>query len=113
MTNQPPDAIIQKGRSLWIIEFTAGFETNLEANTERKTQRYAQLIANLSQQYDSVKYIDISMSALGFFGKSCQHLSDLMDEFGVEHSVAESLFRKMIQDSNLDPGNIFHILYAG
>ena len=71
VTNQRPDTIIQKGRSLWIIELTAGFETNLEANTERKTQRYAQLIANLSQQYDSVKYIDISVSALGFFGKSC------------------------------------------
>ena len=57
--------------TIFIIELAVGFETNTNLNAERKKDKYIQLTRALSSKYRSVKFINLSISSLGIFGKSC------------------------------------------
>ena len=60
--------------TLYMIELTVGFETNLNSNGERKHEKYQQLTRDLSSGFHNIKYINLSLSALRIFGKSCEPL---------------------------------------
>ena len=55
---------------LYVIEMSVGFENNLNMNAERKHEKYLQLTRDLSSDYNDVKFINLSLSTLGIFGKS-------------------------------------------
>lgn len=51
---QRPDIVIRLHNSLWIVELTVGFETNIKKNYERKQQNYKDLILELENRYFKV-----------------------------------------------------------
>ena len=55
---------------LYIIELTVGFETNLNNNTRRKELKYHSLLTDLSSDYHTIEFVNLSMSCLGIFGQS-------------------------------------------
>ena len=59
---QRPDMIIKRNNDLWI---SVGFETNLEKNRNAKNLRYNTLIQRLKTTYKKVKFINLSLSAIG------------------------------------------------
>ena len=63
-----------------MIELTVGFETNLNSNAGRKHEKYHQLTRDLSSDFHNVKLINLSLSALGNFGKSCEPCIDMCKE---------------------------------
>ena len=68
-----PDLLLSIGKTtLYMIELTVGFETNLKSNAECKHEKYHQPIRDLSSDFHSMKFINLSLSALGIFGKSCE-----------------------------------------
>ena len=71
--------IISKG-VLYVLELTVGFETNLCNNSVRKHYKYKDLIVFLSQSYEDVKFINLSIGALGVYSKSCNSFFSMMDE---------------------------------
>ena len=66
--------------TLYVIELTVGFETNLNSNAERKHEKYYQLTRDLSSEFHSVKFINLSLSALGILGRSCESFIDMCKE---------------------------------
>ena len=67
-----PDMLISTGSAtIYIIELTVGFDTNINLNAERKKDKYMQLTHDPSSKYRSVNFINVSISSLGIFGKSC------------------------------------------
>ena len=58
-----PDIVFKKGQSLFILELTVGYETNIEKNSIRKNESYKNLIAELTPTYN-VKFINLSMGAI-------------------------------------------------
>ena len=76
-----PDMPLYIGTTtLYVIELTVGFETNLNSNAERKHEKYHQLTRGLSSDFHCVKFINLSLSALGIFGKSCEPFIDMCKE---------------------------------
>ena len=63
-----------------MIELTVGFETNLNSNAKRKYEKYHRLTRDLSSDFHKIKFINLSLSALGIFGKSCEPFIDMCKE---------------------------------
>ena len=75
-----PDLLIIGKGVLYVLELTVGFETNLCNNSVRKHNKYKDLIVSLSQNYEDVKFINLSMGALGVYSKSGNSFFSMMDE---------------------------------
>ena len=65
---QRPDIVIKINDSLWILELTVGFETNIRKNYDRKLTNYEKLISDLKKRYSKVTYVNLSMGACGVIG---------------------------------------------
>ena len=91
-----PDMLLSIGKTtLYVIELTVGFETNLNSNAERKHEKYDQLTRDLSSDFHSVKFINLSLSALGIFGKSCEPFIDMCKELEFDKLHTEFIVRKL------------------
>jgi len=62
--------IVLNNTSVYVLELTVGFESNIEINNESKAAKYKLLIANFQRSYPTVDFINLSTSALGIFGTS-------------------------------------------
>ena len=52
-----------------VVELTVGFETNIAKNCKRKAIRYKDLCSSLKQRFGKVKYLKMTMGAIGMIGK--------------------------------------------
>ena len=82
-TENRPDCILRltgenDSRELYIIELTVGFETNLQKNSLRKEAKYSMLLSHLRQKFDKVFFVNLSLSALGFYDSSCLSFTDML-----------------------------------
>jgi len=80
---------------LYVIELTVGFETNLSSNAERKHEKYYQLTRDLPSDFHSVKFINLSLSALGIFGKSCEPFIDMCNDLELNKQHTDFIVRKL------------------
>ena len=61
-----------------MVEFTAGYETNLENNVKRKKAKYRELVKQLNQDFNEVKFVNLSMSFLGIFAQECSSFLEML-----------------------------------
>ena len=92
---RPALLIISKG-VLYVLELTVGFQTNLCNNSVRKHNKYKDLIVSLSQSYEDVKFINLSMGALGVYSKSCNSFFSMMDELKLSEVEKKYIARTAI-----------------
>ena len=78
-----------------ILELTVGFETNLLKNSKRKLGNYKDLVKRLEVTYD-VKYVDLSMGAIGVIGRDRKCLQDSFINMGMTKNESTYLIRKII-----------------
>ena len=90
-----PDIVLEVQNKLFVIELTAGFETNITKNSEYKDTRYRTIIADLSLCY-KVEYLNLSMGALGTFGHSCKKFKKMFAEVGLSKLEVSFLISKII-----------------
>ena len=67
-----------------VIITTFGFETNLRNNVQRKHAKYKDLIEDLTKQFKTVKFINVSVSSLGVLDKECSTLFRMLDTLGLD-----------------------------
>ena len=77
---RPDLVLITKNSTLYILELTLGFESNIEINSGRKASKYSPFILDLKKSYSDVKFVSLSMSTLGIMGKSSESLFLMPDE---------------------------------
>ena len=65
-------------KSLYILELTVGYESNLRRNTRRKKQLYRELVQQINNDYEKVNFVNLSISALGTYDKSTADFIDMM-----------------------------------
>ena len=93
-----PDLLLESRNKsiLYIIELTVGFESNLESNAHRKKTKYKNLIKEQKKCYNDVKFINLSISALGVFGKECKSYLEMLDSLGFEDKHKRYFIRKIM-----------------
>jgi len=62
-----PDLVLLFNNTVYVLELTVGFETNLIKNVERKEEKYRNMILDLEQQHSNVSFINLSIGAIGIF----------------------------------------------
>ena len=74
-----PDLLLSlSNKSLYILELTVGYESNLRSNAERKKQKYRELVQQLRNDYEKVNFVNPLISALGIYDKSTTEFIDVM-----------------------------------
>ena len=68
---RPDLLLLTENKSLYILELTLGFETNIKINSNRKTVKYNALLSELSPSYNTVTFINLSTGAIRAMGSSC------------------------------------------
>ena len=104
-----PDMLISTGSAtIYVIELTAGFETDISLNSERKKDKYMQLTRDLSSKYRSVNFINLSISSLGIFGKSCNSFIAMCNDL----NIGKKTLKLCLNESNCHhhPIRLLHIL---
>ena len=81
---RPDLLILTKDSCLCILELTVGYKTNLRNNINRKRLKYEKLIMDQRKKFNCVKFINLSISALGVFDNE------------------SAAFLKMLEDIHLD-----------
>ena len=90
------DMLLSIGKTtLFVIELNVGFETNLNSHAERKHEKCFQLTRDLSSDFHSFKFINLSLRALGIFGKSCELFIDMCKELEFDKQRTDFIVRKL------------------
>ena len=94
---QRPDLLITtKENRLYILELTVGYETNLRNNINRKHSKYKELIKEQEKHFKSVKFVNLSISALGVFDKESSTFIDMLEDINVNKQHIKYLIRKIV-----------------
>ena len=92
-----PDILLLTGNKvLYILELTLGFETNIQANSVRKANKYTPLLQDLSSSYNKVIFINVSMSAFGVMGASCDSFLSLLQDLSFDKVTQRRIIMKTI-----------------
>ena len=92
-----PDLIlITKNKVLYILELTIGFETNIKINSERKASKYYPLQQTLHPNYNHIRFINLSLGALGTIGSSSESFIDLLKSLSFDDKLQKHILSKLI-----------------
>ena len=81
---RPDILVINPDESLYVVELTVGFETNLRNNVERKHAKYRDLIEDLKKDFKSVEFINIPVSSFDVLDKECSTFFKMLDTLGLD-----------------------------
>ena len=70
-TLRPDLVLISRDKLVYILELTVGFESNLKINSDCKADKFKPLVKELSHRYRKLKFVNVSMRALGILDASC------------------------------------------
>ena len=74
---------------------TVGCENKLNHNEERKHEKYHYLTRDLSSDFNNIKVINLSLSALGIFGKSWVPFIAMCNELESDKQRSDFIVRKL------------------
>ena len=92
-----PDLLLSLSNgSLYVVELTVGYETNLENNVNRKKAKYKELVKQLDENFNEVNFINLSMSSIGIFAQECSTFLEMLGNVGLDKNYQTYCVRKMI-----------------
>lgn len=93
---RPDLLILTKDNCLYILELTVGYETNLRNNINRKHSKYEKLIMEQKKKFPTVKFINLSISALGVFDRESAAFLKMLEDIHLEKIHIKYLIKKII-----------------
>ncbi|CAB4003347.1 Hypothetical predicted protein [Paramuricea clavata] len=91
---RPDLLLVTENRCLYILELTVGYESNLQINANRKRQKYRDLINEEEADYDKVKFVNLSLSTLGVFGRSSENFNGMLSSLKCDAKYSKYIKRK-------------------
>jgi hypothetical protein len=87
-----PDLLLSISNDcLYILELSVGYESNLQNNVSCKRERYKDLITEQKYHFETIKFINLSISAFGVFSKECSTFIKMLNEVGLDKKTSELL----------------------
>ena len=92
-----PDLIIlTKDNTLFILELTVGYETNLRNDINRKHTKYKELIEEQKKKFASVIFVNLSISALGVFDEESAAFINMLESMHLDKSHVKYIIKRII-----------------
>ena len=91
-----PDLLLSlSNKSLYILELTLGYESNLGNNAERKKQKYRELTQQLKNDYDKINFVNLSISALDIYDKNTTDFIGMMKTLKFDKRSTNYMIKKI------------------
>ena len=81
--------------TLYILELSVGFETNLDNNVDRKFSKYRYLLNDLTSKYRHVKLVNLSIGSLGIFGQSSDSFIQMCSDLAIDKAHIRYIITKL------------------
>ena len=94
--HHPDLLILIKDNCLYILELTVGYETNFRNNINRKHLKYEKLIMDQKKKFNSVKFINLSISALGVFDKESAAFLKMLEDIHLDKDHNKYIIKRII-----------------
>ena len=88
--------LISNNSTLYILELTLGFQSNIQINSDRKASKYSSLLLYLEHFYSDVNFIKLSMSTLGIMGKSSESLLLMFGDLKLDKNAQNHVITKVM-----------------
>ncbi|CAB4018157.1 Hypothetical predicted protein [Paramuricea clavata] len=93
---RPDLLLVTENRCLYILELTVGYESNLLVNANRKRQKYRDLINEQEADYNKVKFVNLSLSTLGVFGRSCENFDGMLSSLKCDAKYSKYIKKQIV-----------------
>ena len=93
---RPDLLILTKDNCLYILELTVGYETNLRNNINRKRLKYEKLIMDQRKKFNCVKFINLSISALGVLNNESAAFLKMLEDVHLDKTHNKYLIKRII-----------------
>ena len=87
--------VILNESTIFALELTVGFETNIEISIKRKRVKYDEMLKHLDRRFSKVNFINLSMGALGIVGVNTQ-ITNMLTALGFKQQEIIYLVKKII-----------------
>ena len=91
---RPDLVLVLNSTTVYLPELTVGFESKITINSERKSDKYRPLILALQENFYDVKFINLSMNALGIFGRSSDSFSSMLKDLHFDTTRQQQIIMK-------------------
>ena len=90
-----PDILISTpSNTLYVLELSVGFETNLDNNVDRKFTKYLYLLNDLKSKYRHIEFMNLSIGSLGIFGQSSDSFIQMCSDLAIDKAHTNYIFTK-------------------
>ena len=93
---RPDLFLITKNNTLYILELTIGFETNIKVNSDRKALKYNPLHQDLRSKYIQIKFVNLSLGALGTVGSSSDSFTELLKAVDFDSKMQKAILSRIM-----------------
>ena len=87
--------LTQNESTIFVLELTVGFETNIDLNTKQKANKYKEMLKSLENIFEKVNFINLSMPALGIVGVH-SNISSMLKALGFQQQKIAYLIKKIM-----------------
>ena len=90
-----PDLVfVLNNTTVYLLELTVGFESNIKVNSERKAAKYHPLLTNLRTEYTNINSVNLSMSALSIYGTSSDTFLQMIKDLNFNQNLIHQIIMK-------------------
>ena len=93
---RPDILLITPENTVYIIELTVGFESNLYNDVTRKRSKYKDVIKEQQRNFNSAIFINLSISSLGTFDLECILFLEMLDNLGLDKNEQQHFMKKIM-----------------
>ena len=90
-SRRPDLVLVLDNASVYVLKLTVGFESNIKLNSDRKANKYHPLIGSLQKPYLTVKFVNLSMSALRIFGTSSESFLSMLTDLHFDEETKQNI----------------------
>ena len=94
-SKSPDMLIVRPDGTLYLVELTICYETNMPKNAQIKSNRYETTIEHLKSSLTGVKFVNLVVSALDIFYKDSKTLITLFEDFKITRQEHAYIIRKI------------------
>ena len=91
---RPSILISTPSNTLYVLELSVCFETNLDDNARRKFKKYRYLLNDLTSKYRHIKFVNLSIGSLGSFGQSCDSFIQISSDPTIDKAHTSYIITK-------------------
>ena len=93
--NRPDMIVTQNKSTIFVLELTVGFETNLDYNTKLKASKYREMLKSPENKFEKVNFVNLSMGALGIVGAHSS-VTDILKALGFQQQEIAYSIKKVM-----------------